>query len=322
MNGVIYLSTCIVTNKVYVGMTIQKFNKRKQDHIKVSFNPNSKAYNHHFHRAIRKYGKENFKWEILETIQEDTRKELIARLKQLEIEYIKKYDSKRNGYNSTDGGDCPAVECKRIKVFLDSGQLLETFDNVSELTNKYKLTKNTVWSVCGRFSYYARWQNQRLIFRYENDEITSEDWEKLSKINYDNSISVYCLSGELIKHFDNISIASKELDINRDRITVCASKKAAFTLIKGVRYIFRYGNETPTQEELEKAKSIKSDPKVKVIAIDSITNKIIGTFDSQSEAAQKLNTRKNNISEACSGKRKSAGKYNGHPIKWIKQSIL
>ena len=42
--------------------------------------------------------------------------------------------------------------------------------------------------------------------------------------------------------------------------------------------------------------------------IYSITNKIIGTFDSQSEAAQKLNTRKNNISEACSGKRKSAGK--------------
>lgn len=322
MEGIVYLSTCLITNKVYVGITIQRFIKRKCDHIKVSFNPKSKAYNHHFHRAIRKYGKDNFKWEILETIQENTKSILISRLKKLEIEYIKKYNSKKEGYNSTDGGDSSGVICKKIKVYFDSGKLLEIFDNISELTNKYKISKNSVWLSCGRFTSYSRWQNQRLIFRYEDDEVTSDDLKKLSTINYDNSISMYDLSGTLIKRFDNISIASKELNLNRDRITTCCSGKNSFVLINGTRYIFKYKDNIPSEEELEYVKSIKSDPKVSVIAIDSITNKIIGKYSSQSDAARELNVRKNNISEACSGKRKSAGKYNGHPIKWIKQSIL
>lgn len=322
MEGIVYLSTCVITNKVYVGITIQKFSKRKCDHIKVSFTPTSKAYNHHFHRAIRKYGKESFKWEILETIQEDTRDKLIRHLKQLEIEYIKKYDSKRNGYNSTNGGDYSRIECKKIKVYSDSGELLNIYNDVTEASIQLNISKNIIWLVCGRFSSYTKFNNKRLILRYEDDKITNEDWEKLFNINYDNSISMYDLSGKLIGHFDNITIASKELNIDRDRITTCASKRNSFTLVDETRYIFRYGNEIPTQEELEKAQSIKSDPKIKVIAIDSVTNEIIGTFDSQSEAAQKLNTRKNNISEVCSGKRKSAGKYNGHPIKWVKHTIL
>ena len=322
MIGVVYLSTCVITNKVYVGITIQKLYKRKCDHIKVSFNPKSKAYNHHFHRAIRKYGKDNFKWEILETIEADTRKDLISKLKQLEIKYIKKYNSKKNGYNSTDGGDCSNVECRKIKVYSDSGELLEIFNNISELVDKYKITKNTVWLVCGRFSHYTKWQNKRLIFRYENDKVTSDDLKKLSNINYDNSVSMYNISGILVNHFDNITIAANELNINRDRITCCCSGINSFVLINGIRYILKYGNNVPSKEELEYVKFIKSDPKVSVIAIDSITNEIIGKYPSQSDAAKKLNIRKNNISEVCSGKRKTAGKYNGHPIKWVKQPIL
>lgn len=322
MIGYIYLSTCTITNKVYVGMTIQRYTNRWRDHIKFSFDPKSKTYDHHFHRAIRKYGKENFKWTVLETIEKETREDLIQTLKKLEIEYIKKYDSKNNGYNSTDGGDCSSIECKRIKVYSDSGKLLETFNNVLEAANKYQISKNTIWSVCGRFSCYTRWNNQRLIFRYENDEITIDDFKKLSTINYDNSVSMYDLFGNLIQQFNNITIASNRLNINRTRITNCCSNKTSFVLINGTRYIFKYGNNTPTKEELDYVKTIKSDPKSAVIAIDSITNEIIGKYSSQSEAAKELNVRKNNISEACSGKRKSAGKYNNHPIKWVKQPIL
>lgn len=322
MIGYIYLCTCTVTNKVYVGMTIQKYTNRWRDHIKFSFNPKSKTYNHYFHKAIRKYGKENFKWSILETVEKETREELIKELKRLEINYIKQYDSKNNGYNLTDGGDCSNIECKKIKVYSDSGQLLETFNNVSELSDKYKITKNVIWLVCGRFSNYTKWNNHRLIFRYENDDVTKEDLEKLSNINYDNSVSMYDLLGNLVKCFNNITIASNELNIARNRITACCSGRNSFTLINGIRYIFKYGNNKPSEEEISYINTIKSDPKSAVIAIDSVTNEIIGKYSSQSEAAKELNIRKNNISEACSGKRKSAGKYNNHPIKWIKQPIL
>lgn len=322
MIGYVYLSTCVVTNKVYVGITIQKFYKRRCEHIKVSFNSNDKAYNHHFHRAIRKYGKENFKWEVLETIKKETREELIQELKRLEIKYIKKYNSKQNGYNSTDGGDSSCIECKRIKIYSDNGELLEIMNNAAEVSNKYKIPKNTIWSICGKFSYYTKWRNKRIIFRYEDDNITKEDLEKIQSINYDNYITQYDLCGNIINRFDSISDASKILNLNRSRITDCCSSKTSFVLINGIRYIFKYRDNYPTKDELDYVNSIKSDPKVKVIAIDSVTNEIIGTFDSQSDAAKELNVRKNNISEVCSGKRKTAGKYNGHPIKWIKQPIL
>lgn len=52
----------------------------------------------------------------------------------------------------------------------------------------------------------------------------------------------------------------------------------------------------------------------RIRAIDIITNKILGDFESQYTAGKHFKIRPSNISEVCSGKRKSAGKYNGHPI--------
>lgn len=322
MTGYIYLSTCSVSNKVYVGMTIQKFYQRRCDHIKASFNEKNPAYNHHFHRAIRKYGKENFQWEILQTVEKETRKELIKELKRLEIAYIKKYNAKINGYNSTDGGDSSYIICKKIKVYLDTGELLDTLNDVTEASEKYNVSKNIIWLICGRFSYYTKWNNTRIIFRYENDNLTQEDLDKIQKINYDKPISQYDLSGNCINRFSNIKIAIEKLQIDRQRITDCCSGKTSFVLINSIRYIFKYGDDIPTIQELNYVQSIKSDPKCKVIAIDSVTNQEIGRFDSQSDASRVLGVRKNNISEACSGKRRTAGKYKNHPIKWIKQPIL
>jgi group I intron endonuclease len=52
----------------------------------------------YFHRAIRKYGKENFKWKVIEKCNEG--------LGERETYYIDKFNSKSpNGYNMTDGND-------------------------------------------------------------------------------------------------------------------------------------------------------------------------------------------------------------------------
>ena len=49
----------------YIGMT-NNFERRKKDHISASFNSNSSDYFLPIHSAIRKYGKENFNYIILE----------------------------------------------------------------------------------------------------------------------------------------------------------------------------------------------------------------------------------------------------------------
>ena len=66
----IYMYINKINNKKYVGQTKDFFDRHRR-HIQSSFNKNAKRdYNTPFHRAIRKYGIENFDIKILaENIQ-------------------------------------------------------------------------------------------------------------------------------------------------------------------------------------------------------------------------------------------------------------
>lgn len=92
MNGYIYIIKNDVNNLVYIGLTTQSIQKRWYDHVKCSKYKNSK-----FYRAIREIGITHFRIHILEEC-------LIDKLNDKEREYIAKYDSFKNGYNSTLGG--------------------------------------------------------------------------------------------------------------------------------------------------------------------------------------------------------------------------
>lgn len=94
----IYKVTNRITGKSYIGLTSNELYERKKSHFHYSFVEPDNSY---FHKAIRKYGKESFEWEILEDNISD-----IALLKEREIFNILKHDTYiPNGYNSTKGGD-------------------------------------------------------------------------------------------------------------------------------------------------------------------------------------------------------------------------
>lgn len=92
---IVYKATNKINNKVYIGITSQVLQKRINKH-KSDANKGSKTS---FHRAIRKYGFDNFKWSI--EFKCKNRDEMIER----EIYLIEKLDSYRSGYNDTLGGD-------------------------------------------------------------------------------------------------------------------------------------------------------------------------------------------------------------------------
>ena len=50
-----------VNGKVYVGLTTQPFEVRKSAHLRSA----KSGSNMHFHKAIRKYGEENFEWYVV-----------------------------------------------------------------------------------------------------------------------------------------------------------------------------------------------------------------------------------------------------------------
>jgi hypothetical protein len=95
--GIIYKVTNLINGKIYIGKTVAKLKKRISSHI---FNVRSSNYNSAFHAAIRKYGEQNFKWEVIDKcLFPDI-------LCELEKFYIKQFNCKApGGYNLTDGGD-------------------------------------------------------------------------------------------------------------------------------------------------------------------------------------------------------------------------
>lgn len=94
---IIYKAINKITEKIYIGQTIQNFEKRKGYHLHSAIKRNSSYY---FHRSIRKYGWKNFEWGILEECYNE------KELGEKESYYIKKFKSKApNGYNMTDGND-------------------------------------------------------------------------------------------------------------------------------------------------------------------------------------------------------------------------
>ena len=87
----IYKVMCLVNDKVYVGQTKRNIEKRFKEH--------SRSKKSLIGKAMQKYGKENFKLELLEVCE--TREEANRR----EIFFISEFNCiAPNGYNLTSGG--------------------------------------------------------------------------------------------------------------------------------------------------------------------------------------------------------------------------
>ena len=114
MIGTIYKLTS-PSGKNYIGQTINL-----KDRKRCLYNPNKYYSGHKLDNAIKKYGIENFKYEIVVQIIESDKFKLRERLDELEVYYIEKYDSYNNGYNMTLGGSgskgCFQTEESRKKI--------------------------------------------------------------------------------------------------------------------------------------------------------------------------------------------------------------
>jgi len=163
--GIIYKVTSS-SGKVYIGQTIQRLSRRKDRHFSDAFDKNCGGYNSKFPRAIRKYGRGNFEWDILyNDIPEKY-------LNHMEIITITWYDSYNIGYNSTlGGGGCVGRKVseetkKKISETLTGNSRPElsgdkhplaklTWDGVREIRLKYASKKYTHSALAKEYSISA-----------------------------------------------------------------------------------------------------------------------------------------------------------------------
>ena len=129
----IYKVTNKVNGKIYIGKTIRSIRARWNAHVSSSFRPDCKEYEFKFHRAIRKYGTDAFKIEIIDDVEDANEANL------REQHWISFYDSIKNGYNTTYGGEGSVrYSDEFILSCLKSGIKYE------DLSKKYGMSRNTL----------------------------------------------------------------------------------------------------------------------------------------------------------------------------------
>lgn len=119
----IYKITNKVNNKCYIGQS-----RRIQERwIKHLSNVNTEKYYYKIYKAFKKYGIENFSFEVIEECKEEE-------LSLKEKYWIKFYDSYYNGYNMTEGGE-DSLWKEAIKK---TSKVVQQYDKNNNFIKEYK----------------------------------------------------------------------------------------------------------------------------------------------------------------------------------------
>lgn len=197
----IYKVENIINKKVYIGQTIRDINIRKKEHLYNAFNGNS-DYSP-FHRALLKYGHENFIWTIL--CECDSKEEM----NDMEFHYIKQYRSHTSmgGYNATYGGDGTpgAIRSSLYKRKLSNSKKGKRL-NISDVERKRRSDamagkNNSCFKVFGKNHNACK---KYLIVTPDQEQIVIEGLREFCRNNKQHklyhSCLVKCANGEIKHH--------------------------------------------------------------------------------------------------------------------------
>ena len=168
----IYKITNQINGKCYIGQSVN-IAKRWTEYRCKATSKGSEGFESHFYRSIRKYGLENFSFEILE---ECLREELNKK----EQFYIAKYHSDQQdyGYNLTPGGDSQGPTTRKLtdkqveEIFslLDNSDLSQTEvrqESFLSLSRKYKVSDNAIRKWCKAYNLPSK---SSVIKSYSDEE--------------------------------------------------------------------------------------------------------------------------------------------------------
>lgn len=142
----IYKIENLINHHIYIGQSTD-IERRWQAEKRVAFSENAHEYNYPLSRAFRKYGVENFSFEIIEEC-------LSSDLNQREKYWIKYYNSFYDGYNQTLGGDGSTGGLPKQKIIGVIQDLLTTDMKHKEIAEKWNISIEMVQGVnTGRYWY-------------------------------------------------------------------------------------------------------------------------------------------------------------------------
>lgn len=294
---VIYKVTNKINGKIYIGKTYD-FEKRKREHIL------DKNCDIPFHRALKKYGLENFEWEIIDSA--NSNEEIIRK----EIYWIKALNTcvnfkDSNGYNITLGGEGGTSWNSRAVVqFNLDGSYVNEYVSCAHASIETGVARHGINDAANGKAQFAG----KYLWKYK-DEWNGNNIEPYVKKASVRKVSIMQidLNGFVVNIFDSVTQASKFTGISRTNISSClnSSKRTA----GGSQWIYT-DDYNPTKDYTFKGKRIGKG----IYQLDNNRN-IIAHYNNCSEAARSIGEDTivhKQIHSALNSKKKCRGFY------WVK----
>lgn len=295
------------SGKVYIGITGRDPETRWRG---------GKGYrnqNFHFENAIKKYGWEHIKHEIIANCLS---KQEAREMEKFFIQVFKSYDS-RYGYNKTMGGETCAIIIERSVIQYDlEGNYIQRYQSLTEAS----LMSNTSISRISDCANGKRFSSNGYIWLFEDD---SEKQKHLKeKVNEKRHPSLMCgganhqarpieqydLDGKYMATYPSAQTAADKLGIDYSSIKSAANKKKKKHVSSG-GYIWIHSDEENKMELLDAlVKRNKKKGCERAVDQFSLNGDFIQTFPSIT-SAQKYFNANIKIGEVCNGRRKTAGGY-------------
>lgn len=285
MIGIIY-KYISPAGKIYIGQTTEEKRRRK-----TFLNINKSYGGNKIDSARRKYGPENFSYEIIEKLYFRSSKDARDKLDELEEFYIRYYNSYKDGYNMTFGGFTNrgfrfSEQQKTAMSLSRTGKKLRPRSE-EEKAYHSKIMKQ----------HWASKEYRELRARINADE---EHKQKVSQ----------SLRGER-----NGMFGKKHTVLAREKMSTSRTgeKNIWFGKIKDEEYRNKIRISSLEYHKNHKVsdvtrKKISDSIKVKVRQL-SLNDVLIAEYESPSVAAMYVNVDASCIVKCCKGKRKTAGGF-------------
>lgn len=285
MKGCIYKLTNMINNKVYIGQTTVRVERRWAEHFK----PTSGLL--YLSKAIVKYGKDNFLKEVIEYIEADSKKELVDILNNRECFYISFYDSNNNskGYNLTSGGNqSPMTD--EIKKKISLTKIGDKNPNYGKTPSKESIEK----------MLETKRNNGPYVVSYESK--IKKSIQKMG-INNPNYGKKYSLEERRIMSENQKKRNFKHTEESKSKMSKLM--KESFTPEKRKKY----SDSKKGENNNFYGKSGSLSPVSKSVIQYTKDSEFVNEYVSATEAGIITGISQKNISCCCTGRLKSAGGY-------------
>lgn len=289
----VYKITNLVNDKCYIGQSVN-IEERWARHKNCAFNSNRKEYEYPLYRAIRKYGIENFSFDVIKECD----KEKLDGFEKYYIKYFKSHLYEK-GYNLTSGGGGGRLGY-HIFQFDFSGNFISEYTSIRSASERTGIDHASI----SRALIGKKQSAGNFLWTFSKDVNIRSMVEKLSNLNYSNGtkddwiIDVYDLNGNFIDTFNNSAEASEYFNIPRGSISKC---------IRGI--IYTSHNLQFVKHGEQPSKSCKKSHAARPTLQYSMDGNLIARYNSATEIKKILGFDNSSISKCCNGKVESAYGY-------------